>query len=47
MGMLVFQRFPDCAPGETQHVSGWLSFYDGKDVEAEFRRIRATEWPNR
>jgi len=40
-------QFPDCAPGETQHVSGWLSFYEGKDVEAEFRRIQATEWPNR
>ena len=24
-------RFPDCEPGETQTVRGWLSFYEGDD----------------
>jgi len=32
-------KFPDCAPGETKRLRGWLSFYEGTDVEAEFRRI--------
>jgi hypothetical protein len=32
-------QFPDCPPGETQRVRGWLSFYEGSDVEAEFDRI--------
>lgn len=34
-------KFPDCAPGETQSVRGWLSFYEGTDVEQEFERIRS------
>jgi hypothetical protein len=37
-------QFPDCAPGETQRIRGWLSFYEGRDVRAEFRRIDATGW---
>ena len=32
-------QFPDCPPGETRRVHGWLSFYEGTDVEAEFNRI--------
>ena len=32
-------RFPDCAPGETKTLKGWLSFYVGEDLAAEFRRI--------
>ncbi len=32
-------KFPDCAPGETVRVKGWLSFYEGTDIQAEFRRI--------
>jgi hypothetical protein len=36
----------DCAPGETKRVRGWLSFYEGHDVESEFRRIKATGWRN-
>jgi hypothetical protein len=35
-------KFPDCAPGETQRVRGWLSFYEGSDIHAEFRRIAQT-----
>ncbi len=37
-------KFPDCAPGETQRLRGWLSFYEGSDIEAEFKRIDATGW---
>jgi hypothetical protein len=37
-------KFPDCTPGETKRLKGWLSFYEGKDIEAEFRRIEATGW---
>lgn len=32
-------KFPDCPPGETRHVHGWLSFYQGKDIESELDRI--------
>jgi hypothetical protein len=37
-------KFPDCGPGETRRVRGWLSFYEGTDIEAEFRRIDQTGW---
>jgi len=37
-------QFPDCEPGETQRLRGWLSFYEGRDLEAEFKRIEATGW---
>lgn len=37
-------KFPDCAPGQTRRIKGWLSFFDGDDVKAEFRRIDATGW---
>lgn len=37
-------KFPDCAPGDTQHLRGWLSFYQGTDIEAELKRIEATAW---
>lgn len=37
-------KFPDCAPGQTQRLQGWLSFYEGKDIDHEFRRIEATRW---
>ncbi|MBL9123113.1 MAG: hypothetical protein JNG90_05735 [Planctomycetaceae bacterium] len=37
-------KFPDCAPGETQRLQGWLSFYEGTDIDAEFQRIEATGW---
>ncbi len=39
-------KFPDCAPGETQHLKGWLSFYQGTDIVAEVKRIEATDWRN-
>lgn len=37
-------KFPDCPPGETRRVRGWLSFYEGDDLDAELRRIDATGW---
>jgi hypothetical protein len=37
-------KFPDCQPGQTHRLRGWLSFYVGRDVQAEFRRIEATGW---
>jgi hypothetical protein len=33
-------QFPDCAPGETQWVHGWLSFYEGVDIPNAFQRIQ-------
>ena len=37
-------RIPDCASGETQRLRGWLSFYEGDDIQGEFRRIDKTGW---
>lgn len=37
-------QFPDCAPGETKRLQGWLSFYEGDDIDAELGRIEATGW---
>ncbi len=37
-------QFRDCASGETQRIYGWLSFYEGKDVRSEFRRIDSRGW---
>ncbi len=37
-------KFPDANPGETKHLTGWLSFYEGKQIEAEFKRIESTGW---
>ncbi|MEX0611553.1 MAG: polysaccharide deacetylase family protein [Pirellulales bacterium] len=37
-------QFPDCAPGETRRLHGWLSFYEGTDIAAELRRINSMVW---
>ena len=37
-------KIPDCEPGETQRLVGWLSFYEGDDLDAELERIEKTEW---
>ncbi len=37
-------KFPDCPPGKTRRLRGWLSFYEGDDIEAEFKRIDALDW---
>jgi predicted amidohydrolase len=31
--------FPDCAPGETVRLTGWLSFFEGSDVYGELSRL--------
>jgi hypothetical protein len=37
-------RFPDCPPGQTSRLRGWLSFYEGTNLEAELKRIEETGW---
>lgn len=37
-------QFPDCPPGATRRLQGWLSFYEGDDLDAELDRIDATGW---
>jgi hypothetical protein len=32
-------KFPDCKPGKTVRLNGWLSFYAGKDIDSEVERI--------
>jgi hypothetical protein len=32
-------KFPDCAPGETVRLRGWLSFFEGEEIAAEMERI--------
>jgi len=31
----------DCPPGQTRSVRGWVSFYEGKDVEGELKRLKS------
>ena len=37
-------QFADCAPGETQRIRGWLSFYEGTQIESELQRIAQLGW---
>jgi hypothetical protein len=37
-------KFPDCEPGQTVRIAGWLSFYEGTDIDAELARIDALDW---
>lgn len=37
-------QFPDCQPGKTVRLKGWLSFYEGKDVDSELERIEKAGW---
>lgn len=37
-------KFPDCAPGEMQKLEGWLSFYEGQDIDGEVKRIEKLKW---
>jgi hypothetical protein len=34
-------KFPDCAPGQTQRLRGWLWFHEGDDLDAELARLKA------
>lgn len=36
--------FDECPPGETKTVRGWLSFYEGEDIDGEFERIEGLGW---
>ena len=40
-------QFPDCEPGQTVRLAGWLSFYEGKDIQAELDRIDKLGWLKR
>ena len=33
-----------CEPGETVQTRGWLTFYEGTDIQAEFRRLEKVLW---
>lgn len=37
-------KFPVCRPGETVRVRGWLSFYQGDDIDGEIERIEKSHW---
>ena len=37
-------KFPDLEPGQMHRLRGWLSFYEGIDIEAELERIEQTNW---
>jgi hypothetical protein len=34
-------KFPDCAPGQTQRLRGWLWFHEGDDLDAELARLKS------
>ena len=40
-------KFPDLEQGQRHLLRGWLSFYEGTDIEKEFKRIEATGWRKR
>ena len=40
-------QFPDCKPGETQRLKGWVSFYQGTNIKKELERIRQLGWINK
>ena len=37
-------KFPDCPPGEIRTLHGWLSFYEGKDIQTELKRLDSIGW---
>jgi peptidoglycan/xylan/chitin deacetylase (PgdA/CDA1 family) len=37
-------QFPDCPPGKTVTLNGWVSFYDGTDIDTEMQRIAKMGW---
>jgi hypothetical protein len=37
-------KFPDCEPGKTVRLRGWLSLYEGNQIDAELERIAKTNW---
>ncbi len=39
-------QFPDCPPGKTSRLSGWLSFHEGTDLDGEIERIKKVWQPS-
>lgn len=37
-------QFPDCGPGESRKLQGWLSFYEGAEIQEELQRIDGLKW---
>jgi len=37
-------KFPECPPGQTRRLIGWLSFHQGTNITAELERIEKTGW---
>jgi peptidoglycan/xylan/chitin deacetylase (PgdA/CDA1 family) len=35
-------RVPDCPPGDSRAVRGWVSFYEGPDIRSELKRLAST-----
>lgn len=35
---------PGCSPGAAKRLRGWLSFYEGTDIQGELDRIEKLEW---
>lgn len=33
-------KFPDCEPGQTQRIKGWLAFHEGDDVKPTMKLLR-------
>ncbi len=37
-------QFPDCPPNTTVEIRGWISFYEGRDLSAELKRLDSLNW---
>lgn len=37
-------QFEDCPAGESREARGWLSFYEGTDIDAELKRLDRLDW---
>ena len=37
-------KFPDCPSGQTRTLHGWLSFYEGMDIQSELKRLDGLGW---
>ncbi len=35
----------DCPPGQMKSVRGWLSFYEGENIDAELKRLKEVAFP--
>jgi peptidoglycan/xylan/chitin deacetylase (PgdA/CDA1 family) len=39
-------QVPDCPPGEIRRIRGWISFYEGNDLDRELHRLKNLAFPN-